>query len=389
MSESTRQRADRLRRSARRACSTRSATTSGTRCSPTTRIYWVPLTPDQPEGLDHTSHLYEDKLLRDAARRAAEEPARVLAAAAEPQPSPAADADASSAFDPARATRYVMRSAVPLHRGAGRRGQLLRRHRASTTSSRARRRAAHDAEARRTCSTATPRCRRCSCSSERLTHRRTVHDRFHAHARRARREPISCASRPSTAAAYGIDAGARSWREAAAQVERAAPRLRRRPATATATASACCWRTGRRSSLHWFALNALGVSVVPIHADLRAAELAYLIGHSEIVLAVDAAGPRGRPAARRRGGRRAATLRPGSPAIAPTLPAALRRRRVAMRRSAATANARCSTPRAPPAGPRAACLANGYFLHAGAGTSDSATCARCGPTPSASSRRCR
>ncbi len=38
--------------------------------------------------------------------------------------------------------------------------------------------------------------------------------------------------------------------------------------------------------LHWFALNALGASVVPIHADLRAAELQYLIGHSEIVLAV-------------------------------------------------------------------------------------------------------
>ncbi|WP_397475651.1 AMP-binding protein [Pusillimonas sp.] len=38
--------------------------------------------------------------------------------------------------------------------------------------------------------------------------------------------------------------------------------------------------------LHWFALNALGVSVVPINADLRAAELEYLIGHSEIVLAV-------------------------------------------------------------------------------------------------------
>lgn len=28
-------------------------------------IYWVPLTPDQPDGLQHTSHLYEDKLLRD------------------------------------------------------------------------------------------------------------------------------------------------------------------------------------------------------------------------------------------------------------------------------------------------------------------------------------
>lgn len=28
-------------------------------------FYWIPLTPDQPEGLEHTSHLYEDKLLRD------------------------------------------------------------------------------------------------------------------------------------------------------------------------------------------------------------------------------------------------------------------------------------------------------------------------------------
>ena len=28
-------------------------------------IYWVPLTPGQPDGLSHTSHMYEDKLLRD------------------------------------------------------------------------------------------------------------------------------------------------------------------------------------------------------------------------------------------------------------------------------------------------------------------------------------
>ena len=27
--------------------------------------YWVPLTPDQPDGINHTSHLYEDKLLRE------------------------------------------------------------------------------------------------------------------------------------------------------------------------------------------------------------------------------------------------------------------------------------------------------------------------------------
>ncbi len=38
--------------------------------------------------------------------------------------------------------------------------------------------------------------------------------------------------------------------------------------------------------LHWFALNGLGVSVVPINADLRAAELEYLIAHSEVVLVV-------------------------------------------------------------------------------------------------------
>jgi 3-phenylpropionate/cinnamic acid dioxygenase small subunit len=27
-------------------------------------IYWVPLVPDQEDGINHTSHLYEDKLLR-------------------------------------------------------------------------------------------------------------------------------------------------------------------------------------------------------------------------------------------------------------------------------------------------------------------------------------
>jgi 3-phenylpropionate/cinnamic acid dioxygenase small subunit len=28
-------------------------------------FYWVPLVPDQPDAIEHTSHLYEDKLLRD------------------------------------------------------------------------------------------------------------------------------------------------------------------------------------------------------------------------------------------------------------------------------------------------------------------------------------
>ena len=39
---------------------------------------------------------------------------------------------------------------------------------------------------------------------------------------------------------------------------------------------------------HWFALNGLGASVVPLNADLRPAELDYLMRHSELCLAVGA-----------------------------------------------------------------------------------------------------
>src|SRR5215471_18725408 len=88
-----------------------------------------------------------------------------------------------------------------------------------------------------------------------------------------------------TAHAYGIEGGALSWADAAAQVDT----LRRAYAAAG-------YGHGHRVGLllenrpefllHWFALNALGVSVVPIHAELRSAELHYLFEHSEIVLAV-------------------------------------------------------------------------------------------------------
>jgi acyl-CoA synthetase (AMP-forming)/AMP-acid ligase II len=88
-----------------------------------------------------------------------------------------------------------------------------------------------------------------------------------------------------TAEAYGIAPGALRWGEAAAEVER----LRR-------AYSAAGWGHGHRVGLllenrpafllHWFALNALGASVVPINAEMRSAELVYLIGHSEIGLAV-------------------------------------------------------------------------------------------------------
>lgn len=88
-----------------------------------------------------------------------------------------------------------------------------------------------------------------------------------------------------TARAYGIEPGAISWRAALAEVER----LREAYARAG-------YGAGDRVGLllenrpaflfHWFALNAVGASVVPINAEMRSAELEYLVGHSEICLAV-------------------------------------------------------------------------------------------------------
>jgi acyl-CoA synthetase (AMP-forming)/AMP-acid ligase II len=95
---------------------------------------------------------------------------------------------------------------------------------------------------------------------------------------------------PETAKAYGIAAGELSYREALVSVlqlieayraqgyghgHRVALLLENRPAF----------------FLHWYALNALGVCVVPINPELRSAELEYLLGHSEAV-AVIAVGQR-------------------------------------------------------------------------------------------------
>jgi acyl-CoA synthetase (AMP-forming)/AMP-acid ligase II len=90
---------------------------------------------------------------------------------------------------------------------------------------------------------------------------------------------------PETAAVYGIPAGPTTYAQLQGLI------ARQRAAYALAGYGA-----GHRVGLlldnrpafflHWFALNGLGVSVVPINADLRAAELEYLVGHSEIALAV-------------------------------------------------------------------------------------------------------
>ena len=90
---------------------------------------------------------------------------------------------------------------------------------------------------------------------------------------------------PETARAYDIQPRAFSYQQAGRQVADLAGRYR-----------SAGLRHGHRVGLmlenkpamffHWLALNSLGVSVVPINSDWRAAELEYVIGHSEIAVAV-------------------------------------------------------------------------------------------------------
>jgi acyl-CoA synthetase (AMP-forming)/AMP-acid ligase II len=90
---------------------------------------------------------------------------------------------------------------------------------------------------------------------------------------------------PETAAAYAIVAGDISYKEALARIDRLQDGYRR-----------AGFGLGRRVGLllenrpafflHWFALNALGASIVPINPDLRSGEIEYLVAHSEMVAAV-------------------------------------------------------------------------------------------------------
>ena len=112
----------------------------------------------------------------------------------------------------------------------------------------------------------------------------TVHAAF---TKTAVRTPVAdfLFTEPVTAQTYGIESGVITWSEAAAEVER----LRQSYARAG-------YGHGHRVGLllgnrpvfffHWFALNALGVSVVPVNPDMRQSELVYLVSHSEMILAV-------------------------------------------------------------------------------------------------------
>ena len=90
---------------------------------------------------------------------------------------------------------------------------------------------------------------------------------------------------PQTAASYGIEARTVSYRNAAREVDGLLRRYRE-----------AGYGHGHRVGLmlenrpafffHWLALNALGISVVPLNTEWRSAELEYLVGHSEIRAAV-------------------------------------------------------------------------------------------------------
>ena len=172
---------------------------------------------------------------------------------------------------------------------------------------------------------------------------------------------------PETAQAYGIAAGEISYGAALARIKVLSEAYR-------AKGYGAGHRVGILMEnrpgffLHWFALNALGVSLVPINPDMRAAELEYLIGHSEIVAAVvipHAIAPMS-PRRRRR-----------SDATFPLSDRMTSRRRSTHRRRGqvrpiATANAPCSTPQAPPAGQKAAYCRTNIFSTPAIGTPRSA-----------------
>ena len=112
----------------------------------------------------------------------------------------------------------------------------------------------------------------------------TVFDAFARAAARYGEKPF-LAVLPETAQAYGLAAGEISYAEALARID-ALTEAYRTKGYGPGHRVGILMENRPGFFLHWFALNALGVSLVPVNPDMRAAELEYLVGHSEIVAAV-------------------------------------------------------------------------------------------------------
>jgi acyl-CoA synthetase (AMP-forming)/AMP-acid ligase II len=127
---------------------------------------------------------------------------------------------------------------------------------------------------------------------------------------------------PETAAIYGIAAEEISYREAWTRIDHLREAYRR-----------AGFGLGHRVGLllenrpafflHWFALNSLGASVVPINPDLRSAEIQYLVAHSDMVAAVAIAARQADIlSAAQAGGRQISVRGPDEEPLALSLPAA-------------------------------------------------------------------
>ena len=88
---------------------------------------------------------------------------------------------------------------------------------------------------------------------------------------------------PATADIYGIPEGGQSYADALKAVERFATALTE-AGYGAGMRVAVLLENRPDFFLIWLALNRIGASIVPINPDLRAAELEYLIGHSEPAL---------------------------------------------------------------------------------------------------------
>ncbi len=139
---------------------------------------------------------------------------------------------------------------------------------------------------------------------------------------------------------------------------------------------------------HFLALNVLGVSIVPVNPDYRHDEMLYLLDHSEAEIVVSISS--------RVGDLESVAAEREKPlpvvdaaSLPQTLPPPTRPAPLATQPGRATENARCCTPRVPPAGPRAACSRTTISSTPGNFTSTWAASARWNPGSSASSIPCR